>query len=166
MTGRYLLPAIKIVGISVPVTWAWLEWGRDAYGHFFTQIAIPVFGFLGYTNLLPEGARDRFINYLPFLILMIVTPRMSWLRRWGGIAVGFIVIFVFHLIFVFVFDLAFPRPNQMTEEGYPTFLPAMLVSDSIPFVLWIVIAQDFVKEKAAQWLGGGPLDSMDADSEY
>lgn len=155
MKGRTLLRVLEVVGISVPVTWAWLEWGRDAYGHFFTQLAIPIFGFLGYTSLLPLGSRDRFINYLPFLILMIITPRMSWLRRGVGIVVGCFVIFLFHLVFVFIFDLAFPRPQHMTEDGYATFLPAMLVSDSIPFVLWIVIAQDFVKEKAAQWFGLG-----------
>ena len=81
MTGRFLLTAAKIIGISVPVTWLWLEWGREAYGQLFATLSIPIFGALGLTTIMPEGSRDRFINYLPFLVLVLVTPRMSWLRR-------------------------------------------------------------------------------------
>ena len=63
---RILLALLKIVVISVPLTWLWLAWGRDAYGELFMQIAMPIYGALGLTDVVPLGARDRFINYLPF----------------------------------------------------------------------------------------------------
>ena len=39
MASRYLLPAIKIIGISVPITWFWEEWGRTAYGQLFAKLS-------------------------------------------------------------------------------------------------------------------------------
>ena len=77
---QLLLTLLKIAVVSAPLTWLWIEWGRDAYGELFTQLSLPIYGFFGLTTVVPSGARDRFINYLPFLILMIITPRMS-LRR-------------------------------------------------------------------------------------
>ena len=150
MSVRFLLAAAKVVGLSVAVTWIWLEWGRDAYSELFVELSLPIYGELGYTSLLPQAGRDRFINYLPFLILMIVTPRLSWLRRIVGIAVGFIVIFIFQVIFVLVDYLVFPEgAANMTQDSYSKFLPIMLLTDSIPLILWVIIAKDFVKEKAA-----------------
>ena len=85
MTGRLLfLSLLKIVVLSVPVTWLWLEWGREAYGELFVNLSLPIYGFFGETSLMPAGARDRFINYLPFLILMVITPRLGWVRRIVG----------------------------------------------------------------------------------
>lgn len=150
MSIRFLLAAVKVVGISIGVTWAWLEWGRDAYSDLFMDLSLPIYGELGYTSLLPQAGRDRFINYLPFLILMLVTPRMSWLRRTLGIVVGFVVIFFFQVAFVLIDYLVLPHgAGKMTQDSYSKFLPIMLLTDSIPFVLWIIIAKDFVKEKMA-----------------
>ena len=54
---RLLLVLLKIVAVSVPLTWLWLEWGREAYGKLFLELAMPIYGMFGLTTLLPEGAR-------------------------------------------------------------------------------------------------------------
>lgn len=147
MTGRGLLQVLKVVGLTVPLTWLWLEWGRAAYGHLFTRLAIPIFGFLGMTRVIPLGARDRFINYLPFLILMVVTPRMSWVRRVAGIAVGFVLIFVVQVFFVYVSAVVGVQDGEVNRQDlYEKMLPVLLLCDAFPFVLWIVIAKDYVRE--------------------
>jgi len=146
MTGRFLLALLKIVVVSVPITWIWEKWGREAYGALFLQLTLPIYGLFGYHALLPEGARDRFINYLPFLVLMLVTPRMSLTRRAVGIVVGFVVIFIFQIFFVWYQYVAVPDPESLNQQTYSRFLPVMLLCDSIPLILWIVIAKDFVKE--------------------
>jgi len=147
VTGRVLLQAVKIVGITVPVTWVWLEWGRAAYGRLFADLVIPIFGFFGMTSILPQGSRDRFINYLPFLILMLVTPRMSPLRRWMGILIGFVLIFILQVFFVYASDLAGVEGGSVNRQDiYEKMLPVLLICDAFPFVLWIVIAKDFVRE--------------------
>ncbi len=151
MTGRVLLQVLKVVGVSVPVTWLWLEWGRAAYGRLFTQLTIPIFGMLGMTHVMPLGARDRFINYLPFLILMIVTPRMTLLRRAVGIAVGFVLIFFVHVLFVYAAEVVGVQGGEVNRQDiYEKMLPFILLCDAFPFVLWIVIAKDFVREVSAK----------------
>ena len=151
MIGRVLLQALKIVGITVPVTWAWLEWGRAAYGRLFAELAIPVLGFFGLTRILPQGSRDRFINYLPFLILMIVTPRMSPLRRILGIVIGFVLIFFLQVFFVYASEVAGVQAGSVNRQDiYEKMLPVLLICDAFPFVLWVIIAKDFVREKTAK----------------
>ena len=142
---RLLLTLLKIVAVSAPLTWLWIEWGRDLYGVVFAKLAMPVYGFLGLTALVPTGARDRFINYLPFLILMIVTPRLSWQRRVWGTVIGFLAIFIVHLAFVYVASSTV-EPGGITREGFVRIVPANVLSDSIPFVLWVIFAREFVWE--------------------
>lgn len=153
MTGRVLLQALKVIGITVPVTWIWLEWGRAAYGRLFVELAIPIFGFLGMTRILPQGSRDRFINYLPFLILMLLTPRMSLLRRSLGIGVGFVLIFFLQVFFIYASEMAGVHDGKVnSQEIYEKMLPVLLICDAFPFVLWILFAKDFVLEITAKIL--------------
>ncbi len=151
MTGRVLLPALKVIGLTVPLTWLWLEWGRAAYGRLFTQLAIPIFGMLELTETMPLGARDRFINELPFRILMVVTPRMSRGRRGVGIVVGFVLIFIVQVVFVYVAEVVGVQGGRVNQQDiYEKMLPVLLFCDAFPFVLWVVIAKDFVREMSAK----------------
>ncbi|MBC8341598.1 MAG: hypothetical protein H8E63_08065 [Proteobacteria bacterium] len=151
MTGRVLPQVLKAVGISVPVTLIWLEWGRAAYGSLFATLSIPIFGFLGLPEVLPEGTRDRFIGYLPFLIMMVVTPRMSHVRRFAGIVIGFVAIFFLQMFFVYMSHRAGVIGGQMNaQDVYVAMLPVLLLCDAFPFVLWIVFAKDFVREITAK----------------
>ena len=154
---RLLLTLLKVVAVSAPLTWLWLAWGREAYGKLFFALSLPIFGLLGVTDLVPEGARDRFINYLPFLILMLITPRLTWQRRVVGTCVGFVVIFFVHVLFVYLVSTA-QEPTQatMTRQGFMRIVPANALSDSLPFALWVLIARDFVWESVAKLLGNQP----------
>ena len=150
---RLLLVLLKIVAVSAPLTWLWIQWGREAYGRLFLELSLPIYGALGLTTLVPVGARDRFINYLPFLILMIITPRLPLMRRVVGTMVGFGAIFVMHLIFVYVASDADAAGGRTTREGFMRIVPANTFSDALPFALWVVIARDFVWEKVGRMLG-------------
>lgn len=148
---KVLLLLLKIVVVSLPLTWVWMEWGKAAYGRLFRQVAIPIYGYFGETAILPNAARDRFIHYLPFLILMIITPRLSWMRRIVGTVVGFVVLFAFQVLFVYVdYATTVGDRQQRTQEGFETFFPVMLLSDSLPLILWAVIAHEFVRDMASK----------------
>jgi hypothetical protein len=163
---RWLLTLLKIVAVSAPLTWLWIEWGREAYGRLFLQLALPIYGLFGLTDVVPEGARDRFINYLPFLILMLITPRLSVRRRVLGTLAGFVVIFVVHLVFVYVASTAVDaRSPIMTSHGFMRIVPANAVSDSVPFVLWVFIAKDFVWESVAKVIAPATSADPAADPE-
>jgi hypothetical protein len=159
---RLLLTLLKIIAVSAPLTWLWIVWGRDAYGRLFLALAMPIYGLLGLTEIVPEGARDRFINYLPFLILMLITPRLSWKRRVVGTAVGFAVIFAVHLVFVYVASTALESRSAMTEQGFMRIVPANALSDSVPLVLWVLIARDFVWENVARVFSNSESAAPDA----
>jgi hypothetical protein len=171
MTGRILWPALKIVGVSAPLIWFWMEWGGRAYARLFAQIAIPIYGWLGQTDILPNAYRDRFVSYVPFLILMIVTPRVSWMRRIVGISIGFVVIFAIQVAYIYVHTIAtsFRLDGAMTALGLEIIFPMMLLSDSAPFILWAIICHDFVREKTAKLfaVAGAPetKPALEADLE-
>lgn len=129
----------------------WIEWGRSAYGRVFAELSIPIFGLLGMNEILPQGTRDRFIGYLPFLILMIVTPRMTWLRRSLGIVIGFVAIFFVQVFFIYMSHRAGVQGGEVNnQQVYEAMLPVLLFCDAFPFVLWIVFAKDFVQEMTSK----------------
>ena len=149
---RVLATLLKIVAVSAPLTWLWIAWGREAYAKLFVQLALPIYGLFGLTSLLPNAARDRFINYLPFLILMLITPRLSLRRRSIGIAVGFVVIFLMHVVFIYIASTAENPDSSLNVRGFRKIVPANGLSDSLPFILWVIIARDFVWESATRVL--------------
>ena len=67
MTRRVLLFAAKFALLSVPLTWLWMEWGRGAYGRFFGSMVDPLYELLD-IGLRSGGARERYVNYIPFLV--------------------------------------------------------------------------------------------------
>ncbi|MBW2420636.1 MAG: hypothetical protein JRH19_18985 [Deltaproteobacteria bacterium] len=162
-----LLLLLKIVVVSVPLTWLWMEWGRSAYAGLFRQLAIPIYGYIGETTILPNAARDRFIHFLPFLVLMIITPRLSWLRRIVGTVVGFVALFAFQVVFVYVDYISTVGPGQQrTQEGFESFFPMMLLSDSLPLILWAIIAHEIVREFASKiFEGAAPKAEIAAGSK-
>lgn len=147
---RVFLAVLKVLAISAPLTWAWMEWGRGIYARIFPHLALPIYGWLGATSIVPNGDRERFLNYIPFLVLMLVTPRLSPTRRIAGTLLGMFAIFLGHVAFVGVADASFGPRGGITAQGFQTFFPALLLCDSMPFVLWAIIARDFVKEHAAR----------------
>jgi len=130
-----LLFALKFVAITVPLVWLWVEWGRMAYGDLLHAVSGFLYELFGWGRP-PSGSRERFVNIVPFLVLVLLTPRLSPVRRWGGLAAGLGVLFVFHMIFHAI--------GQAYRGRIP--LPVTQLSDALPFVLWLVIAHEFVRD--------------------
>ncbi len=149
MRKRVVLLTLEVVAVTIPLTWLWLAWGREAYHGVFVQLAGTVPGWFG----LPSGqliaAPQRFINYVPFLALMIVTPRLSLARRVLGTLVGFGVIFLGHLAF-FLVSIAVYAEHGMTPRAMSALFPVLLLSDSLPFILWTIIARDVLRDAVAR----------------
>ena len=147
MKTRAFLFFLKFILLSVTLTWLWIEWGRQLYGRVFSILVAPLYAALGIVGF--QGSRERYINYIPFLVLMLITPRVRAGRRLGGIAVGFFVIFVFHVFLSIWAQLAQPAGSSLTRDSVAMFLPVALLSDALPFVLWALICNQFVKEVAS-----------------
>jgi len=135
--------------LTGPLTWLWMEWGRGAYGRFFARAVDPLYELFG-LEWSAGGARERYIIYIPFLALMFITPRLSLLRRVLGTAAGFQAIFVFHVIFSLWVQIAYPPGQANTSGGFAIYLPAILLSDSLPLILWALLCPDFVRGIASE----------------
>ena len=145
-----LLRIFVFLGLSVPLTWIWLDWGQRWYARNFGKLALPIYGLFGATTVMPTGSRQRFINYLPFLILMLVTPRLRLRRRILGIVIGFVLIFLSHVAFVWISHIASGGGGPMNVLGLPILFPALLFCDAFPLVLWVIIAHEYVSKISAR----------------
>ncbi len=134
-----LLFLAKFVALTAPLTWLWQVWGRRAYTAFYGPVAHSIYALLGFDRV-PTPSRERFINYIPFLTLMILTPRLSLRRRLVGTALGLVTLFVLHIA------------ANLTEAPGSHALPIgmALTLDAAPFLLWVLIAHEFVRDIAGR----------------
>ena len=137
---RTLLITLELFAISAPLAWLWLSHLRYVYADFFRAVATPFFDFLGMGGIL-IAYRTRFINVVPFIVLMVVTPGLSLRRRSLGTLLGLLVLFCGHLVFTWLAGIT-PRPTSrgFAANAYTIRLGGMLFSDSLPFLVWATIA--------------------------
>lgn len=131
-----LLRIAAFLAITVGGTWLWLDGGNRWYANnIYGPFASTLYDLVGLDY--PARYRLRFINWIPFLALMAVTPRLSWRRRGIGTLAGLVVLLFSHAvtnaITLYILGGRGPMPIWVG-----------LVSDGMPLVLWAVIARDFV----------------------
>ncbi len=134
-----LLFLAKFVALTAPLTWLWQVWGRSAYTAFYGPVAHSIYAVLGFDRV-PTPSRERFINYIPFLTLMLLTPRLSPRRRLLGTALGMVALFFLHIA------------ANLTEAPRSHALPigVSLGLDAAPLLLWVLIAHQFVRDLASR----------------
>ena len=132
---RPLLVVLGFVAITIALTGFWEESGRMLYGRFLKSVAPPIYDLLGFGDARVGAFRQRYINWVPFVGLMLVTPGLAWRRRAGGLVAGLALLFVGHL--------ALNLTERVHKAAQLPFVPA-LVSDALPFLLWILFAWPIV----------------------
>jgi len=140
---------IEFVVLTVPLTWLWVMWAQDAYVALFIRAADPILAWFGIEQLAHSPAEERFVNYVPFLVLMVITPGLSLRRRLGGIGIGFLLIFLCHIGVVAVEHLAHTK-HRLTPDPFSTVFPAAMFTDAFPFILWAILANRFVRQMFAR----------------
>jgi len=134
---RFLLFAASFVALTVPLTWLWMSGGDKLYAQTITPLAREIYELFGITG---RGTlrRTRFINLIPFTTLTLLTPGISLRRRLVGLVTGWAVLVVSHIAL---------NGYAMTRQSRGPLPPvAALGSDAMPFLIWYVIARDFVRE--------------------
>jgi hypothetical protein len=125
---------VKFVCLTAPFIWLWQVVGLRLYYAIYSPIASAVYELLGFEGIATP-ARDRYVNIVPFLTLMALTPGLSRRRRFGGAAIGLLVLFASHIA---ANCSANPRTLQLPQM-------VTLLMDASPFFLWAVIAHRFVR---------------------
>jgi len=134
---QILLFTLKFVALTLALTWLWLAGGNALYAETMQPIARELHQWVGLRGPGTMG-RTRFINLVPFISLMLLTPRLSLRRRWGGLAIGLFILVLSHLLLN-----AIAVGSHMRGRLPPT---AALASDAMPFLIWFMIAREFVQE--------------------
>jgi hypothetical protein len=130
-----LLFLAKFVCLTAPFVWLWQVGGLSVYHALYSPIANAIYEWLGFEGVAAP-ARDRFINMIPFVALMVLTPDLSTRRRLGGIAIGLMILFTMHIAV------------NLTANPVNLRLPwpVSLALDAAPFFLWVIIANEFVRD--------------------
>lgn len=150
---RRVVPIVLgFVVITIALTWFWEESGRVSYGRFLKYVAPPIYDAIGFGDARVGAFRQRYINWVPFVGLMLVTPRLAWRRRLGGLAGGLFLLFWGHL--------ALNLTERVHKAAQLPFVPS-LVSDALPFVLWILFAWPVVSSWFASALAERPDTAQD-----
>lgn len=131
------------IAITAVGTWLWLEGGRGDYRRFLMDVMRPMLGWLGVPNMRLGLLPHRFMSFVPFVALMLVTPDLSSSRRWWGTAIGCFVLFLSHVGFVAASVAAYSAYGS-TPRAVQALFPVMLLVDSMPFIVWFVIAREVI----------------------
>ena len=149
--SKLLLRVAAFVAITLLLTWLWNEGGRVAYGRFLKAVAPPIYDLLGFDGARVGAFRQRYVNFVPFIGLVLVTPGLSRRRRILGLGIGLFVLFCGHLAL------------NLTEvgRGRARHLPILpsLVSDTLPLLVWLgVAAPVLARFLGATTTAAGPVE--------
>ena len=147
---------LEFVVVTVPLTWFWMTYGEAAYEDFFRAVGFPILLQLGVTGFPMGVVTDRMISFIPFLALMVVTPKMTRARRIGGIIGGFFVLFLSHIGLALWAWISFVRDGR-SDESMLTYFPALVIADALPFLLWAIFANRYLKELLERVLPPPPV---------
>ncbi|MBB82656.1 MAG: hypothetical protein CL931_02440 [Deltaproteobacteria bacterium] len=146
------LLVLGFVAITIALTFLWEESGRVTYGRFLKAVAPPIYDLFGVGDARVGAFRQRYINWVPFVGLMLVTPGLAWRRRLGGLAGGLVLLFAGHL--------ALNLTERVHKAAQLPFVPS-LVSDALPFLLWVLFAWPVVSRWFASALAEIPPAAQD-----
>lgn len=143
MRKTLILFVTKLILASAGLYAIW-EWkGQLWYALFFRQAALLVCGIAGVQLASLRDALDitveRFFNILPFFSLMVAAWGISWRRRIIGALCGFAILVSWHLAFT-VIVRSILDTHHFDPTAYKLLSPWFLLSDALPFVLWVIIA--------------------------
>ena len=155
MKHGLLRTLLAFFAVTVPLTWLWMNGGEELYVELFRKIAFPILGAMGMTGFPIAMVRDRMIGFIPFLALMVVTPKLGWLRRAVGIVVGALLLFASHVALSWWAYQSFVRGGK-SAENMGAYFPALVLVDALPFLLWALFANRFLRETLSRVLPSAP----------
>ena len=144
---RPLMVVISFVIVTMALTFFWEEFGKLNYGRFLKTVAPTIYDWIGFGDARVGAMRQRYINWIPFVGLIVVTPGLLFRRRVLGLAAGLLALFAGHL--------TLNLTERVDDAIRLPFVPS-LVSDALPFLLWIVVAWPAISEWFSSTLAALP----------
>ena len=142
---RLLRILLLFFALTLPLAWLWDRWGQEQYMRFLWALREPLYDAVGLRPRRGSPVGPRPFAIVSFVALMVVTPGMSWRRRVVGSLVGLAVIAGFHLLFLTVSDVAYTSFGR-SRRALTKIVPFLLINDGIPFLVWLFLARDFLRQ--------------------
>jgi len=142
--GRLLLLLLLFVALTMPLAWFWLEQGERIYVHLLRQAAGPIYDALGLRHQRGGPVVPRLVSVVPFVVLMLITPKMGWRRRVKGLLLGLLAIACFHVALFVLVDAIYAVLGH-NRRALAKIVPFLLINDGIPFLIWLFVARDFLR---------------------
>jgi len=141
--GRLLLLLVLFFALTIPLAWLWQLWGVQHYVAFLFVIMRQLHDTLGwpFAGKGGGGLSLRFVSHVPFLILVLITPGLSWRRRVLGGLLGSAFIAATHLLMITLVNAAFLGGGSVFRK----IAPFILIMDGLPLLAWLVVARDFLR---------------------
>lgn len=134
--GAWARMALVFLLVTLPGTWWWGQGGRVLYHELFVWLGSALYGAVGQHEVALVG-RERFVNLVPFVALMLATPGIAWRRRATGTLLGVLAIVTTHLL---LSGLTFHLRGGLAS--FPLYVA--VVCDAVPFLAWALVCRDFV----------------------
>ena len=134
---KSVLIVLAFCVISIGLTWIWNEWARAHYGHLLNAVAPSIYELIGFEHARVGALRQRYINFVPFVSLLLVTPGLTLQRRTIGLVLGLFSIFVSHLAL---------NLTELLQPGNSLPIVPSVISDALPFLVWIIVAYPALKK--------------------
>ena len=149
MPERLLKFFLKFLVASAPLAIFWLWKGAAGYEKFFITV-VNQFSQLAQINLTLPVPSTFFPNLIPLTALMLITPPALRLSRLPLLLLGWLVIFLEHLLLSLLLYL-FLDLWKLSESTYNwLFTPLSILNGTFPFLLWLFLLK---KEIRSAFLG-------------
>jgi hypothetical protein len=86
----------------------------------------------------------RLVSIVPFVVLMAITPGLTWRRRAVGSLVGLLLIACFHLALFTLVDASYAVLGR-SRRALTKIVPFLLINDGLPLLIWLFFARDFLR---------------------
>ena len=149
---KIVLMIAAFIVLSIGLTWIWNEWLRELYAQLFNAVAPPLYDAIGLGHARAVGMRERYINFVPFAALVLVTRGLTFRRRSIGLVAGLLTISASHLLL---------NLTALIQPGVALPVIASLVSDSFPFLVWFIVAYPVI----AKFIPGAEFSERPGDGE-
>jgi hypothetical protein len=155
-----LLALLLFFALTVPLVVVWMRWGLAWYVTFLVWVLQAFHHAQGwaFTGKGIPGLSIRFVSLVPFVILVLVTPALSWRRRLVGSLVGVLLIVASHLFVLTLANAAFAAGRGAIGR----ILPFIFLMDGLPLGIWLVVARDFLRH-VVPGLGEAPARGGEPD---
>jgi len=144
MAEKLLKFFLKFLVASAPLALFWLWKGAAGYEKFFITV-VNQFSQLAQINLTLPIPSTFFPNLVPFTALMLITPPALRLGRLPLLLLGWLVIFLEHLLLSLLLYL-FLDLWKLSESTYNwLFTPLSILNGTFPFLLWLFLLKKEIR---------------------